>query len=131
MKKLIYFIITLFILSCSSVDNRPVTSETEKSILKEQILNEQSNLVEIVKENNEEKFRAKIASTLRNDIMLSLLKKYDMSKVLLVFSDEVEILSKGRAKSLALLNYEMETYYIDIIWGYIDNEWKIISVESQ
>jgi len=59
------------------------------------------------------------------------LNNYDLSNVTLLFSEDIEVVSENRAKSIMLINYELETMYFDIVWVKYNSEWKIESINPE
>ena len=49
----------------------------------------------------------------------------------LLFSEDIEVVSENRAKSIMLINYELETMYFDIVWVKYNSEWKIESINPE
>ena len=68
--------------------------------------------------------------TFRNNIMLKELKKYDMSMLTLTFSKAIQ-LSKNKAESTMIINYDSTSSYFRIMWQKKDEQWKISNVEEK
>lgn len=130
MKKIIYLFIFIILISCSTLQKNTEITSVEKEIIIQKIIEEQNNLIKNIKENKLNEVKNIFASTLKNNIIKKNFDNIDLSKLLIIFSNEIKIISNMISKSNLLLNYELETYYFDITWKYIDGEWKIFSVEQ-
>lgn len=130
MKKLIFLIILIFVTACSSIEKNNMSIE-EINVVKQEIIYTQNSIVELARENSKEKIEKKVISTFKNRLFLKEINKFDLSKVLIAFSDEVEIINKNKAKSFMLISFNLETTYLNVYWEYIDGEWKIRDVELQ
>ena len=62
--------------------------------------------------------------------MLKELKKYDMSMLTLTFSKAIQ-LSKNKAESTMIINYDSTSSYFRIMWQKKDEQWKISNVEEK
>lgn len=129
MNKFIFFVSFLFFFSCSSIENTKKISELEKKDLQVKIMKIQDEIVDMAKLNNKIKIKEKIVSTIKNNLIMQYLDRYDFSNFIILFSD-IEIISNIEAKSVLMINYEFETLYFDVIWKYENNEWKISNVET-
>ena len=99
--------------------------------LHSQILKTQEYIVLKAKENNKEDIKKKIVNSFLNNIKFSYLNNYDLSNMTLLFSEDIEVISENRAKSIMLINYELETMYFDIVWVKYNSEWKIESINPE
>lgn len=129
MNKFIFFVSFLFFFSCSSIENTKKISELEKKDLQVKIMKIQDEIVDMAKLNNKIKIKEKIVSTIKNNLIMQYLDRYDFSNFIILFSD-IEIISNIESKSVLMINYEFETLYFDVIWKYENNEWKISNVET-
>ena len=131
MKKVIIYISLLFIFSCSSIQNNAILTDNEKNNVVNQILKTQEYIVLKAKENNKEDIKKKIVNSFLNNIKFSYLNNYDLSNMTLLFSEDIEVVSENRAKSIMLINYELETIYFNIVWVKCNDEWKIESINPE
>ena len=131
MKKVLIFACLLLIFSCSSIENTSNLTNTEINGIYSKIREVQNEIIRDAKNNDKQKIKERVVSSLINDIKFSYLDKYDLSKALVVFSDEIEIQNINSAKSVLLINFELETMYFDVIWNYVENKWKIKSIYPQ
>ena len=131
MKKVLIFACLLLIFSCSSIENTSNLTNTEINGIYSKIREVQNEIIRDAKNNDKQKIKERVVSSLINDIKFSYLDKYDLSKALVVFSDEIEIQNINSAKSVLLINFELETMYFDVIWNYVENKWKIKSIDPQ
>ncbi|WP_314010752.1 hypothetical protein [Pseudostreptobacillus hongkongensis] len=131
MKKVLIFACLLLIFSCSSIENTSNLTNTEINGIYSKIREVQNEIIRDAKNNDKQKIKERVVSSLINDIKFSYLDKYDLSKALVVFSDEIEIQNINSAKSVLLINFELETMYFDVIWNYVENRWKIKSIDPQ
>ena len=131
MKKVILYISFLLFFSCSSIQsNRILTVDDKKNIVSE-IVKVQEYIVLKAKDNNKEEIKKKIVNSFLNNIKFSYLNNYDLSNMTLLFSEDIEVVSENRAKSIMLINYELETMYFDIVWVKYNSEWKIESINPE
>lgn len=131
MKKVLIFACLLLLFSCSSIENTSNLTNTEINGIYSKIREVQNEIIRDAKNNDKQKIKERVVSSLVNDIKFSYLDKYDLSKALVVFSDEIEIQNINSAKSVLLINFELETMYFDVIWNYVENKWKIKSIDPQ
>ncbi|CAM3388418.1 hypothetical protein [Pseudostreptobacillus hongkongensis] len=131
MKKVLIFACLLLLFSCSSIENTSNLTNTEINGIYSKIREVQNEIIMDAKNNDKQKIKERVVSSLINDIKFSYLDKYDLSKALVVFSDEIEIQNINSAKSVLLINFELETMYFDVIWNYVENKWKIKSIDPQ
>ena len=131
MKKVLIFACLLLLFSCSSIENTSNLTNTEINGIYSKIREVQNEIIREAKNNDKQKIKERVVSSLINDIKFSYLDKYDLSKALVVFSDEIEIQNINSAKSVLLINFELETMYFDVIWNYVENKWKIKSIDPQ
>lgn len=131
MKKVLIFACLLLLFSCSSIENTSNLTNTEINGIYSKIREVQNEIIRDAKNNDKQKIKERVVSSLINDIKFSYLDKYDLSKALVVFSDEIEIQNINSAKSVLLINFELETMYFDVIWNYVENKWKIKSIDPQ
>ena len=67
---------------------------------------------------------------IRNNIMINELKKYDISRLTLTFSEAIQI-SKNKAQSTMIINYDSTSEYFNVTWQKKDDKWKIGNVEEK
>ena len=68
--------------------------------------------------------------TFRNNIILNELEKNDISLLTLTFSKAIQI-SKNKAQSTMIINYDSTSEYFNIIWQKKNDQWKIANVEEK
>lgn len=131
MKKVILYISFLLFFSCSSIQSNRILTVDDKNNIVSEIVKVQEYIVLKAKDNNKEEIKKKIVNSFLNNIKFSYLNNYDLSNVTLLFSEDIEVLSENRAKSIMLINYELETMYFDIVWVKYNSEWKIESINPE
>lgn len=131
MKKVILYISFLLFFSCSSIQSNRILTVDDKNNIVSEIVKVQEYIVLKAKDNNKEKIKKKIVNSFLNNIKFSYLNNYDLSNMTLLFSEDIEVVSENRAKSIMLINYELETMYFDIVWVKYNSEWKIESINPE
>ena len=131
MKKVILYISFLLFFSCSSIQSNRILTVDDKNNIVSEIVKIQEYIVLKAKDNNKEEIKKKIVNSFLNNIKFSYLNNYDLSNMTLLFSEDIEVVSENRAKSIMLINYELETMYFDIVWVKYNNEWKIESINPE
>ncbi len=131
MKKVILYISFLLFFSCSSIQSNRILTVDDKNNIVSEIVKVQEYIVLKAKDNNKEEIKKKIVNSFLNNIKFSYLNNYDLSNMTLLFSEDIEVLSENRAKSIMLINYELETMYFDIVWVKYNSEWKIESINPE
>lgn len=131
MKKVILYISFLLFFSCSSIQSNRILTVDDKNNIISEIVKVQEYIVLKAKDNNKEEIKKKIVNSFLNNIKFSYLNNYDLSNMTLLFSEDIEVLSENRAKSIMLINYELETMYFDIVWVKYNSEWKIESINPE
>ena len=131
MKKVILYISFLLFFSCSSIQSNRILTVDDKNNIVSEIVKVQEYIVLKAKDNNKEEIKKKIVNSFLNNIKFSYLNNYDLSNITLLFSEDIEVLSENRAKSIMLINYELETMYFDIVWVKYNSEWKIESINPE
>lgn len=131
MKKVILYISFLLFFSCSSIQSNRILTVDDKNNIVSEIVKVQEYIVLKAKDNNKEEIKKKIVNSFLNNIKFSYLNNYDLSNVTLLFSKDIEVISENRAKSIMLINYELETMYFDIVWVKYNSEWKIESINPE
>lgn len=131
MKKVILYISFLLFFSCSSIQSNRILTVDDKNNIISEIVKVQEYIVLKAKDNNKEEIKKKIVNSFLNNIKFSYLNNYDLSNVTLLFSEDIEVVSENRAKSIMLINYELETMYFDIVWVKYNSEWKIESINPE
>ena len=131
MKKVILYISFLLFFSCSSIQSNRILTVDDKNNIVSEIVKVQEYIVLKAKDNNKEEIKKKIVNSFLNNIKFSYLNNYDLSNMTLLFSEDIEVVSENRAKSIMMINYELETMYFDIVWVKYNNEWKIESINPE
>ena len=131
MKKVILYISFLLFFSCSSIQSNRILTVDDKNNIVSEIVKVQEYIVLKAKDNNKEEIKTKIVNSFLNNIKFSYLNNYDLSNMTLLFSEDIEVVSENRAKSIMLINYELETMYFDIVWVKYNSEWKIESINPE
>ena len=131
MKKVIVYISFLLFFSCSSIQSNRILTVDDKNNIISEIVKVQEYIVLKAKDNNKEEIKKKIVNSFLNNIKFSYLNNYDLSNMTLLFSEDIEVVSENRAKSIMLINYELETMYFDIVWVKYNSEWKIESINPE
>lgn len=131
MKKVILYISFLLFFSCSSIQSNRILTVDDKNNIVSEIVKIQEYIVLKAKDNNKEEIKKKIVNSFLNNIKFSYLNNYDLSNMTLLFSEDIEVVSENRAKSIMLINYELETMYFDIVWVKYNSEWKIESINPE
>ena len=131
MKKVILYISFLLFFSCSTIQSNRILTVNDKNNIVSEIVKVQEYIVLKAKDNNKEEIKKKIVNSFLNNIKFSYLNNYDLSNMTLLFSEDIEVVSENRAKSIMLINYELETMYFDIVWVKYNSEWKIESINPE
>ena len=131
MKKVILYISFLLFFSCSSIQSNRILTVDDKNNIVSEIVKVQEYIVLKAKDNNKEEIKKKIVNSFLNNIKFSYLNNYDLSNMTLLFSEYIEVVSENRAKSIMLINYELESMYFDIVWVNYNSEWKIESINPE
>ena len=131
MKKVSLYISFLLFFSCSSIQSNRILTVDDKNNIVSEIVKVQEYIVLKAKDNNKEEIKKKIVNSFLNNIKFSYLNNYDLSNMALLFSEDIEVVSENRAKSIMLINYELETMYFDIVWVKYNSEWKIESINPE
>ncbi len=131
MKKVILYISFLLFFSCSSIQSNRILTVDDKNNIVSEIVKVQEYIVLKAKDNNKEEIKKKIINSFLNNIKFSYLNDYDLSTAIVLFSKDIEVVSENRAKSIMMINYELETMYFDIVWVKYNNEWKIESINPE
>ena len=131
MKKVILYISFLLFFSCSSIQSNRILTVDDKNNIVSEIVKVQEYIVLKAKDNNKEEIKKKIVNSFLNNIKFSYLNNYDLSNMTLLFSEDIEVVSENRAKSIMMINYELETMYFDIVWVKYNSEWKIESINPE
>ena len=131
MKKVILYISFLLFFSCSSIQSNRILTVDDKNNIVSEIVKVQEYIVLKAKDNNKEEIKKKIINSFLNNIKFSYLNDYDLSTAIVLFSEDIEVVSENRAKSIMMINYELETMYFDIVWVKYNSEWKIESINPE
>ncbi|ACZ01403.1 hypothetical protein [Streptobacillus moniliformis] len=129
MKRYIFLMFFLLLISCSNINRISTINNFEKNKIFKEVIKVQEEIIDLAKIDNKDEIKKRITTTLRNQIILLSLSKYDFSKFLIFFSKEIDIINTNTVKSILLLNYETETMYFDVIWKKYNDKWMIDSVE--
>lgn len=123
-----FFLVTIFLLifSCTNIE----VSEINKNEIKEKISLIQNEILREASMNEKDKIKERMANTLKNNIIFKELSKYNFDNFLIVFSEEIEIINIDKAKSIMLINFDVNTYYFEVIWKKVNNDWKIYDVNA-
>lgn len=130
MKKFLLIIGLFFFFSCQSIENKGNLSNEKIHSIRSEIVKKQELIKNMAKLNKIEEIKKNVVSTFKNNLIISQLAKYNLSKAIIIFSDEIEIISETKAKNIILINLGLESIYLNINWEYNGSEWKIKSVES-
>ncbi len=122
MKKILLATILILILSCTTIDKNVDKISVNSSFNKSK-----AEFLEIIKRNNRNEIDKFFIKGLRNNKILEEIKKYDFNDFLLIISDDIEIYSSRKVKTLLLINNGIDTYYFDVIWKKRKDIWKISS----
>lgn len=123
MKKGFFLTILLFLMNCTAID-----IDYNKSDIVNEVNIVQNEIISLAKINNKKKIKNIFSPTFKNNILLSFLEEYDISYINIIFSNNIQVISKDRASSLMLLNYTNDTTYFLIEWIKKNDEWKIYDV---
>ena len=131
MKKYLCLFILLILMSCTSLTaSSSKISQIETSVINAEIIKVTEDLKEAASLNEYDKLKEIFLPTFKNNIILKELKKYDMSILTLTFSKAIQI-SKNKAQSTMIINYDSTSDYFKIIWKKEDDQWKISNVEEK
>lgn len=130
MKKFLLIIGLFFFFSCNSIEIKENLTNEKIQSIRNEIVEKQELIKKMAKLNNLEEIKKNVVSTFKNYLIISELAKYNLSKAIIIFSDEIEIISERKAKNIILINLGLESIYLSINWEYNGKEWKIKSVES-
>ena len=127
MNKLIFVPILLIFINCTALNKLPNEDFESEKVNIENVTLEIKDAASLNKYNILKEF---FLPTFRNNIMLKELKKYDMSMLTLTFSKAIQ-LSKNKAESTMIINYDSTSSYFRIMWQKKDEQWKISNVEEK
>ena len=125
MNKLIFVPILLIFINCTALNTLPNTDFESEKINIENITLEIKDAASLNKYNKLKEF---FLPTFRNNIILNELEKNDISLLTLTFSKAIQI-SKNKAQSTMIINYDSTSEYFNIIWQKKNDQWKIANVE--
>ena len=125
--KLIFIPILLIFMNCTALNTVSVKDFESEKLTIEQTILEIKDAVSLNKYNELENF---FLPTFRNNIMINELKKYDISRLTLTFSEAIQI-SKNKAQSTMIINYDSTSEYFNVVWQKKDDKWKIGNVEEK
>ena len=127
MNKLIFVPILLIFINCTALNTLPNTDFESEKINIENITLEIKDAASLNKYNKLKEF---FLPTFRNNIILNELEKNDISLLTLTFSKAIQI-SKNKAQSTMIINYDSTSEYFNIIWQKKNDQWKIANVEEK
>ena len=127
MNKLIFIPILLIFINCTALNTLPNTDFESEKINIENITLEIKDAASLNKYNKLKEF---FLPTFRNNIILNELEKNDISLLTLTFSKAIQ-LSKNKAESTMIINYDSTSSYFRIMWQKKDEQWKISNVEEK
>ena len=125
--KLIFIPILLIFINCTALNTLPNTDFESEKINIENITLEIKDAASLNKYNKLKEF---FLPTFRNNIILKKKKKNDISLLTLTFSKAIQI-SKNKAQSTMIINYDSTSEYFNIIWQKKNDQWKIANVEEK
>ena len=125
--KLIFVPILLIFINCTALNKLPNTDFESEKINIENITLEIKDAASLNKYNKLKEF---FLPTFRNNIILNELEKNDISLLTLTFSKAIQI-SKNKAQSTMIINYDSTSEYFNIIWQKKNDQWKIANVEEK
>lgn len=125
--KLIFVPILLIFMNCTALNTVSVKDFESEKLTIEQTILEIKDAASLNKYNELENF---FLPTFRNNIMINELKKYDISRLTLTFSEAIQI-SKNKAQSTMIINYDSTSEYFNVTWQKKDDKWKIGNVEEK
>ena len=125
--KLIFIPILLIFINCTALNTLPNTDFESEKINIENITLEIKDAASLNKYNKLKEF---VLPTFRNNIILNELEKNDISLLTLTFSKAIQ-LSKNKAESTMIINYDSTSSYFRIMWQKKDEQWKISNVEEK
>ncbi len=125
--KLIFVPILLIFMNCTALNTVSVKDFESEKLTIEQMILEIKDAASLNKYNELENF---FLPTFRNNIMINELKKYDISRLTLTFSEAIQI-SKNKAQSTMIINYDSTSEYFNVTWQKKDDKWKIGNVEEK
>lgn len=125
--KLIFIPILLIFMNCTALNTVSVKDFESEKLTIEQTILEIKDAASLNKYNELENF---FLPTFRNNIMINELKKYDISRLTLTFSEAIQI-SKNKAQSTMIINYDSTSEYFNVVWQKKDDKWKIGNVEEK
>ena len=119
--------ILLIFINCTALNTLPNTDFESEKINIENITLEIKDAASLNKYNKLKEF---FLPTFRNNIILKELEKNDISLLTLTFSKAIQI-SKNKAQSTMIINYDSTSEYFNIIWQKKNDQWKIANVEEK
>ncbi len=119
--------ILLIFINCTALNTLPNTDFESEKINIENITLEIKDAASLNKYNKLKEF---FLPTFRNNIILNELEKNDISLLTLTFSKAIQI-SKNKAQSTMIINYDSTSEYFNIIWQKKNDQWKIANVEEK
>ena len=119
--------ILLIFINCTALNTLPNTDFESEKINIENITLEIKDAASLNKYNKLKEF---FLPTFRNNIIQNELEKNDISLLTLTFSKAIQI-SKNKAQSTMIINYDSTSEYFNIIWQKKNDQWKIANVEEK
>ena len=127
MNKLIFVPILLIFINCTALNKLPNEDFESEKVNIENVTLEIKDAASLNKYNKLKEF---FLPTFRNNIILNELEKNDISLLTLTFSKAIQ-LSKNKAESTMIINYDSTSSYFRIMWQKKDEQWKISNVEEK
>ena len=119
--------ILLIFINCTALNKLPNEDFESEKLKIENITLEIKDAASLNKYNKLKEF---FLPTFRNNIILNELEKNDISLLTLTFSKAIQI-SKNKAQSTMIINYDSTSEYFNIIWQKKNDQWKIANVEEK
>lgn len=132
MKKYLCLFILLILISCTSLNlSAGNISKAEIRTISKQITKVTEDLKTAASLNEYDKLKEVFLPTFKNNIIVKKIQEYDLSGLTFVFSD-VNVVSKNKANSMMVVNFDTASNYYKITWKKTDdNVWKISNVAEK
>ena len=130
MIKKLFLPIFLILVNCTALNNN--VTEIEKNLLSREVSIKTAELFKTVNSNEYSKLEEMFLPTLNNKLILNELKKYNLSELAFIIS-EATVISKNKAKSMMIINYDTTSSYYVLTWekDTINGQWKILDVAEK
>lgn len=123
MKFFLILFLNLLLISCSNLDTQKYN--------KKDITLFNKNIETNLKENNFDYIEKNIKRSLKNDYILSLIKKIDFTKTNIFISDPRLREEDNKIYSIIAINYIDRTIYFDIFYGFYNNRLFITEIKER